>query len=141
MIASSIALVASTRWLLPLLLPALSLGHLVVSLRLVSGPQAPSQLPDGDFATRFRSRYGRAPGRFAAYGYEAMAVVLDAIDRAGDPLDRRSVIDAFFATGARQSILGTYSIDEVGDTTLDRVGAYASAGGRLRPAPEPLAVP
>ena len=109
--------------------------------RLVSGPQAPSQLPDGDFATRFRSRYGRAPGRFAAYGYEAMAVVLDAIDRAGDPLDRRSVIDAFFATGARQSILGTYSIDEVGDTTLDRVGAYASAGGRLRPAPEPLAVP
>ena len=40
LVATSIALVASTRWRLPLLLPAASLGHLVVSLRLVSGPQS-----------------------------------------------------------------------------------------------------
>ena len=78
-------------------------------------------------------------GRFWAYGYEAMAVVLDSIDRADDPLDRGSVIDAFFATTDRDSILGTYSIDDVG--RYDAVG-----GGRLRrrepmaastPAPEP----
>jgi hypothetical protein len=47
-------------------------------------------------------------------GAEAMAVVLDAIDRASDPLDRASVVEAFFATGERESPLGTYSIDEVG---------------------------
>jgi len=109
---------------------------------LASGPLAPPQLPAGDFADRFRSADDRAPGRFAAYGYEAMAVVLDAIDRADDPLDRRSVVDAFFATADRDSILGTYSIDEAGDTTLDSVGAYeAQGGGGLAPATRPLEIP
>ena len=110
---------------------------------IVSGPLAPQQLPaSADFADLFRSAYDRPPGRFAAYGYEAMAVVLDAIDRADDPLDRKSVIDSFFATTDRESVLGTYSIDESGDTTLSRVGAYvARADGTLAPAPRPLAVP
>jgi branched-chain amino acid transport system substrate-binding protein len=70
-----------------------------------------------------------------------MAVVLDSIGRADDPLDRGSVIDAFFATADRGSILGTYSIDDVGDTTLDRVGAYESRAGALRPAPRSLPIP
>lgn len=104
---------------------------------LISGAQAPSQLPSGE-----PDGLGRDPGRFAAYGYEAMAVVLDSIDRAGDPLDRGSVVEAFFATSDRESVLGTYSIDEVGDTTLDRVGVYrAQPGGELRPLPAPITVP
>ena len=71
-----------------------------------------------------------------------MAVVLDSIDRADDPLDRSSVIDSFFATTDRDSILGTYSIDETGDTTLSQVGAYAAGGdGGLQPEPEALTVP
>ena len=93
------------------------------------------------FLADFHSAYGRDPGRFAAYGYEAMAVVLDSIGRADDPLDRGSVIDAFFATTDRDSILGSYSIDDVGDTTLDRVGAYESRNGPLRAAPQPVTVP
>jgi branched-chain amino acid transport system substrate-binding protein len=109
---------------------------------LVSGPLAPAQLPGDDFASRFRAEHDRAPGRFAACGYEAMALALDSIDRADDPLDRQSVIDAFFATSDRDSVLGTYSIDEVGDTTLAEVGAYrARSGGRLAAAPRPFAVP
>ncbi len=43
-----------------------------------------------------------------------MALVLDAIDRADDPLDRASVVEAFLATGERDSPLGSYSIDDVG---------------------------
>jgi branched-chain amino acid transport system substrate-binding protein len=39
------------------------------------------------------------------------------------------VIDAFFATADRDSVLGTYSIDEAGDTTLDAIGGYRVAGG------------
>jgi branched-chain amino acid transport system substrate-binding protein len=111
--------------------------------RIVSGTLAPAQLPSaaGRFLADFQSAYGRDPGRFAAYGYEAMAVVLDSIGRADDPLDRGSVIDAFFATADRGSILGTYSIDDVGDTTLDRVGAYESRAGALRPAPRSLPIP
>ena len=103
---------------------------------LISGAMAPSQLPGGAAAG------GRSEGRFTAYGYEAMALVLDSIDRADDPLDRASVVDAFFATSDRDSILGNYSIDEVGDTTLRSVGSYeVEAGGELGPAPEPITVP
>ncbi len=57
------------------------------------------------------------PGHYADYGYEAMAVVLDSLERATDPQDRSAVIDAFFATTDRDSILGTYSIDEEGNPT------------------------
>lgn len=102
-----------------------------------SAAQDPAQLPAQGrrFATAFRKRYGRAPGRYAAYGYEAMAVVLDAIRRAGSEGDQRQpVIDAFFATRARRSVLGTYSIDALGNTTLDRISGY-----RLRPGAPPRA--
>jgi branched-chain amino acid transport system substrate-binding protein len=96
----------------------------------------PSQLPPAgqEFVGRFRSEYDRDPGRYAAYGYEAMAVVLDAIERAGDgDTDREAVIDAFLDTSDRDSILGTYSIDEVGDTTLDRLTGFQVEGDRARP--------
>jgi len=98
----------------------------------------PSQLPSAgqDFAERFEREYGRAPGRYAAYGYEAMAVILDSVDRASDPTDRALVIDSFFATEERESILGTYSIDEVGETTLDRMTGYELGPGDPRPVAE-----
>ena len=98
----------------------------------------PTQLPSRgqEFAGAFRAEYGRAPGRYAAYGYEAMAVILDSIDRASDPEDRGSVIDAFFATSDRASVLGTYSIDAVGNTTLDRMTGYELGRGEPRPAAE-----
>jgi branched-chain amino acid transport system substrate-binding protein len=103
---------------------------------LISAAMAPSQLPQD------QSPDAVGGGRFAAYGYEAMAVVLDSIDRAGDPLDRGSVVDAFFATTDRKSVLGTYSIDDVGDTTLGRVGVYdARRGGRLAAARSPIETP
>jgi len=50
-----------------------------------------------------------------ALGYEAMASVLAAIDRAGDPLDRDSVIDAYFDGSVRESRLGSYRITETGE--------------------------
>ena len=78
-----------------------------------------------------------APGRYAAYGYEAMAVVLDSIRRAGDSgADRDSVVSAFFNTVDRRSILGSYSIDDVGDTTLSRLaGTGWSTAGRCSTPP------
>lgn len=101
----------------------------------------PSQLPPaasggGGFVTAFEAEYGRAPGRYAAYGYESMALILDSIGRASDPADRSSVVTAFFETSDRQSILGAYSIDEVGNTTLSRMGGYEISNGRARPVAE-----
>lgn len=110
------------------------------TVRIASAALDPSQLPAAasTFLDDFQAEYDRRPGRLAAYGYEAMAVVLDSIERAEDPTDRGSVVDAFFATSDRDSILGTYSIDEVGDTTLDELGAYVVRGDRVSPEPEPL---
>ncbi len=81
---------------------------------------APGQLPPAgaDFRTTFEERYGRAPGPYAAYGYEAMALILDTLERATDPADRQAVVEAFFDTSGRDSILGPYSITETGETTL-----------------------
>jgi branched-chain amino acid transport system substrate-binding protein len=60
-----------------------------------------------------------------------MAVVLDSIRRAGDSgADRDSVVSAFFNTVDRRSILSSYSIDDVGDTTLSRLAGYRLVNGR-----------
>jgi branched-chain amino acid transport system substrate-binding protein len=129
-----------------LLAPAMASGATrprAEPLYATSAALDPSQLPPAgqDFVERFRSEHGRDPGRYAAYGYEAMAVVLDAIERAGDGgTDREAVIDAFLDTSDRDSVLGTYSIDDVGDTTLDRLTGYRIADGRPQPVAE-LAVP
>ena len=55
------------------------------------------------------------PLDFADLGYEAMASVLAAIDRANDPADRESVIDAYFDGTERESRLGSYRITETGE--------------------------
>ena len=81
----------------------------------------PSALPPeaAPFLRSYRSRFGQ-PLPAAAYGYEAMSLLLDAIRRAGDHGDDRgSVIDEVLATHDRRSVVGDYSIDGDGDTTLD----------------------
>jgi len=71
----------------------------------------------------YRRRFGSEPGPNALYGYEAMSVVLDAIRRAGSRgNDRQAVIDGFFAVRNRNSVLGRYSIEPDGETTLSRYG-------------------
>jgi branched-chain amino acid transport system substrate-binding protein len=77
-----------------------------------------------DFYKTFKSKFGHDPYPYAIYGYEAMKVALQAIQNAGDKgNDRQAVIDAFFKIKDRDSVLGKYSIDEHGDTTLSDYGA------------------
>jgi branched-chain amino acid transport system substrate-binding protein len=77
-----------------------------------------------DFFRTFKEKYGHDPYPYAIYGYEAMKVALTAIKNAGDKgNDRAAVIDAFFKIKNRDSVLGKYSIDENGDTTLTDYGA------------------
>lgn len=85
-----------------------------------------------DFFTRYRDRYGAGARRHGIYGYEAMSLVLDAIARAGaQGDDPAAVVAAAFATRDRDSVLGTYSIDRFGDTTIRDYGAYRIADGAL----------
>ena len=95
---------------------------------------APDELPPAgqQFYKDYEAEYGEPQDEidpYAVYGYEAMAVVCDAIEKGGD--DRQAVIDAFFATENRESPLGTYDIDPDGDTTLSDYGGYLAKGGKL----------
>jgi branched-chain amino acid transport system substrate-binding protein len=84
------------------------------------------------FFDTFEQKYGDEPEPYAIYGYEAMKVALLAIQNAGDKgNDRQAVIDAFYQIKDRDSVLGRYSIDENGDTTLSDYGADLVKDGKL----------
>ena len=81
-----------------------------------------------DYRRHFR--VGASP--YALYGFEAMSVVLDAIRDAGARgNNRQAVINAFFATRDRNSVLGRYSVAADGETTLARYGVDRVVNGRL----------
>lgn len=85
-----------------------------------------------DFFATFEEKYGEKPEPYAIYGYEAMKVALLAIQNAGDKgNDKAAVIDAFFKIKDRDSVLGKYSIDENGDTTLSDYGGNRIEKGAL----------
>jgi branched-chain amino acid transport system substrate-binding protein len=88
--------------------------------------------PEGqEFFKQYGEKYGDdTPDPYAIYGYEAMNLALDAIKRAGSG-DKEKILEALFATKDRKSVLGTYSIDENGDTSLTDYGVYKIEGGEL----------
>jgi branched-chain amino acid transport system substrate-binding protein len=85
-----------------------------------------------DFFRTYKQKFNRDAEPYAIYGYEAMKVALLAIQNAGDKgNDRQAVIDAFFNIKDRDSVLGKYSVDENGDTTLTDYGANRIENGQL----------
>ena len=90
--------------------------------------------PEGRrFFRQFSRKYKvKSPDPYAIYGYEAMALILDAIERAGPRGNERAeVLRQLFATKDRESALGTYSIDATGDTTISDYGVYRIENGEL----------
>jgi branched-chain amino acid transport system substrate-binding protein len=62
-----------------------------------------------------------------------MSLMLDSIQKASasGSLTRQGVTDAVFSTKDRNSVLGKYSIDKNGDTTLTDYGLYKIVGKTL----------
>jgi branched-chain amino acid transport system substrate-binding protein len=85
------------------------------------------------FFQQYQAKYG-TPEPYAIYGYAAMNLMLDAIKRAtnnGTTAPSRSkVTAAIFATKNLPSVLGTYSIDSNGDTTITDYGSYKIVNGK-----------
>ena len=95
---------------------------------------SPDEYPEEgqEFFTQFSEKYGEDnPDPYAIYGYEAMRLALDAIERSGSG-NKEDIVKALFETKDRSSVLGTYSIDENGDTTLTDYGIYTVEGGELK---------
>ncbi len=112
-------------------IPADVANKVKVSVATLSPDEYP---PDGQkFFSDFEAKYGEAnPDPYAIYGYEAMRLVLDTCEQLGaDCADKQSMIDALFQTKGRESVLGTYDIDENGDTTLTDYGIYTIKDGEL----------
>ena len=103
-------------------------------VRTVSGVMVSQQLPLERFADDFERRFERPPGPYAAYGYESMALALQAIAEAeDDPEFRAGVRDAVLGAERSGSVLGSFSITDEGDTTLCRVQRYRGEGAQSLP--------
>jgi branched-chain amino acid transport system substrate-binding protein len=99
---------------------------------LTFGAVPPSKL-SGKGAEWYRSykvRYNAEPDVYAAYGYEAMRVAVDAIRRAGKK-DRGAIREALLATKNYEGILGTWSFDANGDTTSTTVSGREVKNGKF----------
>jgi branched-chain amino acid transport system substrate-binding protein len=72
-----------------------------------------------EFVKPFEAAYGHLPDTEAIFGYEAMSAVLAVLHQAGTQANNRStVVHDFFKLTDRHSVLGTYSIDPDGDTSI-----------------------
>jgi branched-chain amino acid transport system substrate-binding protein len=104
--------------------------RVTVTVATLSPDQYP---PDGQaFFKSYTQKYGvDNPDPYAIYGYEAMKLALDAIQRSKTGT-KEDIVKALFATKDRKSVLGTYSIDKNGDTSLTDYGAYKVENGELK---------
>jgi branched-chain amino acid transport system substrate-binding protein len=113
-------------------IPASDAPRWIVTVATLAPEEYP---PEGQkFFDDFKREYNvqADPDPYAIYGYESMSLVLDAIERAGDKgNDRNEVLKQLFATKDRKSVLGTYSMDSTGDSTITDYGAYKIRGGKL----------
>ena len=90
-----------------------------------------SQLPAAGktFIANYQAKYG-TPYNYTIYGYEVMAVALNAIKQAGTK-DRAAILKAVAATSPQnyQSVLGSWTFDKNGDTTLTDFAIYQIQNG------------
>jgi len=79
----------------------------------------------------YRRQFHEQPEAYALFGYAAMSATLQAIRHAGKRgSNRQAVIDALFAAGERDSVIGRYAIEPDGETTLSSYGVDRVAAGK-----------
>ena len=83
------------------------------------------------FVTDFGNQIGGTPNPYSQYGAQAMDVVLDAI-KASDA-SRADVAKKLFGLKITNGILGTFTINDKGDTSLTPITIYQQKSGKLIP--------
>jgi branched-chain amino acid transport system substrate-binding protein len=99
-------------------------GRLARRIRITSPTLAPDAYPPA--GQRVIAAYHDV---YAAYGYEAMRLFIDAYAAAG--ANRLAIIQWLQDVRRRPGVIGTYSLDRHGDTTTRTIGLYAIRGGAL----------
>jgi len=79
---------------------------------------------------RFRQKFHTEPEAYAIYSYEAAQVTLKAIARVGIK-DRTRIREAVMNTKDYHGLLGDWSFDKNGDTTITSMSGYEVVGGKF----------
>ena len=84
-----------------------------------------------DWLKAYDAKYSnKSPNAYAIYGYEAAKVVLAAIAKAGDKADdRATVLTNVMGTKDYEGVLGKWSFDANGDTTLTQFSGSTAKSG------------
>ncbi|HXG40654.1 MAG TPA: branched-chain amino acid ABC transporter substrate-binding protein [Candidatus Limnocylindrales bacterium] len=115
-------------------------GEAAEGTYITFGGVPPDQLTGkgAEFVQQYKQKYNQELEAYTAYGYEAANVLLDAIERAAakNPSDtvqlRAFTLDEVKATKDYQGVLGTWSFDENGDTTLTTMSGNQVTGGEFK---------
>jgi branched-chain amino acid transport system substrate-binding protein len=111
-------------------------GNSAEGIYVTFGGLPGSELPGKgqDFVQKYKDKYGSDVEAYTAYGYEAANVLLDAIQRAYDndgAATREGVVRELFATSNYDGVLGTWSFDQDGDTTLTELSGQKVENGKF----------
>ncbi|HVZ23954.1 MAG TPA: branched-chain amino acid ABC transporter substrate-binding protein [Vicinamibacterales bacterium] len=83
------------------------------------------------FVKSFGKSIGATPNPYAAYGAQAMLVALQAV--ATRPGDRAAITRSVFGLHVTNGVLGTFTINSAGDTSLTPITIYKQVGKNLKP--------
>jgi len=83
------------------------------------------------FVKSFGKQIGTTPNPYAAYGAQAMLVMLQAVATGGG--QRASTTKRLFGMSITNGILGNFTINASGDTNLTPITIYKQAGKNLKP--------
>jgi branched-chain amino acid transport system substrate-binding protein len=111
-------------------------GSAAEGIYVTFGGLPASELPSKgqDFVQQYKDKYGSDVEAYTAYGYEAANVMLDAVDRAykaDGEVTRAGVVRELFNTKDYNGVLGTWSFDENGDTTLTGLSGQEVQNGKF----------
>jgi branched-chain amino acid transport system substrate-binding protein len=96
-------------------------------------PVRPPQYYQGGaaFIAEFRHKYGHAPGLYSIYGYQAAAMVVDAMQGFESDQDHRKQVRLALIDGGPliSDVIGTYGFDAAGNLLSTAYGIYHVVGG------------
>jgi branched-chain amino acid transport system substrate-binding protein len=96
-------------------------------------PQSELTAKGQQFVQDYESQHDDAIQPYTAYAYEAANVMLDAIERASKEgeVTREAVLQQIFATEDFNGVLGSWSFDEDGDTSLTELSVQQVENGQF----------
>jgi branched-chain amino acid transport system substrate-binding protein len=83
------------------------------------------------FVKSFGKQVGTTPNPYAAYGAQAMEVMLTVVAKGGG--DRAKTTSSLFGLNVTNGILGNFTLNAAGDTNLAPITVYKQAGAKLNP--------